>query len=168
MSDDNLECTPECNMKCNMGIDNDDAIILEQFSSLLTSLNNIKTSITDIQQQVRIVEKNINKRHKKIVKESVKKKKKSNRVSGFAMPAKISEELSTFMNKNKGELVARTEVTRYIISYVKENNLQNKDNGQVILPDDKLKKLLDVKESDTLTYFNIQKFMNRHFHKIKK
>ena len=84
------------------------------------------------------------------------------------MPAKISEELCVFMNKNKGELVARTEVTRYIINYVKENNLQNKDNGQVILPDDKLKKLLDVKEGDTLTYFNIQKFMNRHFHKIKK
>jgi chromatin remodeling complex protein RSC6 len=48
---------------------------------------------------------------------------------------------------------------------VKENDLQNKVNGQIINPNDELKKLLNVGEDDKLTYFNIQKFMNRHFHK---
>ncbi len=67
------------------------------------------------------------------------------------------------MNKNEDELVARTDVTKYLIDYIKKENLQNKDNKKQIIPDVKLKKLLVIKDNDELTYFNIQKFMNKHF-----
>ena len=47
--------------------------------------------------------------------------------------------------------------------YIKENNLQHPDNRKVIDPNDDLKKLLGVKDSDEVTYFNLQRYMNQHF-----
>ena len=67
------------------------------------------------------------------------------------------------MGKERGSEVARTEVTQYIIQYIKDNHLVNKDNKKLLEPDEKLKKLLDVKENDEVTYFNIQRLMNKHF-----
>ena len=66
------------------------------------------------------------------------------------------------MNKKEGEKAARTEVTQYIIQYIKEKQLQNKDNKQEIVLDTNLSKLLNC-GTDTVTYFTIQKYMNQHF-----
>lgn len=165
---DTMECSAECNMICNMGVDNDDAVIAQQFSDLLASIASVKGVLSNLQQQVKVIERNTKKRAKKLAKERKPRRKNTNKLSGFALPTPISDELSVFMNKEKNELVARTDVTRYIIKYVKENGLQNKENGQIIEPNDELKSLLNVGEGDKLTYFNIQKFMNCHFHKCAK
>ena len=55
---------------------------------------------------------------------------------------------------------------KFICSYIDEKSLRNTENKRVINPDDKLKNLLDPEEDTVLTYFNIQRFMNKHF--IKK
>ena len=54
------------------------------------------------------------------------------------------------------------------IQYIKENSLQNKEDRRFIIPDDKLGKLLGVSNEDKLVvnYFNLQRFMNKHFIKI--
>ena len=44
--------------------------------------------------------------------------------SGFAKPVCISKELCEFLDKPEGTTMARTEVTRFIIKYIKDNNLQ--------------------------------------------
>jgi chromatin remodeling complex protein RSC6 len=71
------------------------------------------------------------------------------------------------MNKEKGTMVARTEVTQYIIEYIRQNALQKDGNRKFIKPDVKLATLLDVKDDDEVTYFNIQRYMNKHFVKEK-
>ena len=58
--------------------------------------------------------------------------------------------------------MARTEVTKFIIQYIKQNNLQS-ESEKIIVPDDKLHNLLNLSENDVVTFFNIQKFMNPHF-----
>ena len=68
-----------------------------------------------------------------------------------------------FMGKPTGTKVARTEVTKYIIDYIDKNELKKSDNRKCINPDDKLSSLLNVSDKDELTYFNIQKYMNKHF-----
>lgn len=146
----------------------DKDMINTQFNEILATLTGFKTLVTSVQQQIRVLEKNVIKQQKLSEKMNKKKKRKSSKPSGFALPSPISEELSTFMSKDKGELVARTEVTRYIIDYIKTKKLQNPDNGQLIVPDDALKKLLEVNEEDKLSYFNLQRYMNRHFHKLEK
>ena len=68
------------------------------------------------------------------------------------------------MNKTEGTEIARTDVTKALVSYIKENNLSYSENKQIIIPDDKLKELLGIEnESKQLTYFNIQRYMNKHF-----
>ena len=48
------------------------------------------------------------------------------------------------------------------IKYIKEKELQNKENKQEIILDKDLGSLLNC-GSETVTYFSIQKYMNQHF-----
>ena len=89
------------------------------------------------------------------------------RPTGFARPTDVSSALKTFMGLPEEHLVARTEATRAINAYIKENGLQDPANAQHILPDAKLRQLLGLSESEptVLTYFNLQHHMNPHFKK---
>ena len=85
--------------------------------------------------------------------------------SGFAKPSLLSDELCKFMSKPKGTQLARTEVTKYITGYIKDHELQDPSFKRRILPDTKLKKLLNVPKNTELTYFNLQTYMKHHFPK---
>ena len=101
---------------------------------------------------------------KALQKEALKNKSKGVRKpSGFATPSKVTKELCEFMNKEDGTEIARTEVTKALVAYIKSHKLENTTNSQIITPDTKLKYLLGVCDGDELTYFNIQKYMNKHF-----
>ena len=138
--------------------------IFSQFEVIIDSLSHFRIQVNTIQQQIRQLEKNIKKEMKGLKKAASKSKNKGNKKpSGFANPTKVTKELCEFMNKQEGTQIARTEVTRALISYIKANNLQNKDNKKIILPDQKLQFLLGIKQEEQLTYFNLQKYMNKHF-----
>ena len=141
-------------------------VMSNQFSSVLSTLSSFRTQITMLQNQIRGWRRAVSREMKRQQKEVAKGKNKGNRKpSGFAVPTTISNDLCEFMQKPQGSKVARTEVTQYIIQYIKDNNLQWAENRKVIKPDGKLKSLLDVKGKDEVTYFNLQKYMNRHFKK---
>jgi len=151
----NIENTPEKQVGDELFV---------QFESIIDSLSLFKVQIIGIQQQLKQLEKNVKKQMKGLKKEATKSKNKGNRKpSGFAKPGKVTKELCEFMNKSEGTQIARTEVTRALIAYIKQNNLENSSNSKIISPDNKLKVLLDVDEGNELTYFNIQKYMNKHF-----
>jgi chromatin remodeling complex protein RSC6 len=138
--------------------------LFEQFDNIINNLTAFKSQITNIQQQIRNLEKGVKKQMKGLKKNAVKSKNKGNRKpSGFAKPTKVTNDLCVFLNKENGTEIARTEVTRSLVNYIKSNNLENKDNNKVITPDSKLKYLLGIQDGEELTYFNIQKFMNKHF-----
>tara|TARA_B100000035_G_scaffold312809_1_gene325086 strand:+ start:1867 stop:2340 length:474 start_codon:yes stop_codon:yes gene_type:complete len=141
-----------------------DIPINEQFTALLNSLSSFKSQISMLNAQVKTIERSVKKQMKKLQKEALKNKNKGNRkASGFAVPSKISKDLCKFMGKPEGSEMARTEVTKYIIHYIQSKNLPDKKNKKVIKPDKALKSLLDVKPTDEVTYFNLQKYMNKHF-----
>tara|TARA_B100001142_G_C14137349_1_gene579260 strand:+ start:188 stop:667 length:480 start_codon:yes stop_codon:yes gene_type:complete len=135
------------------------------FGDMLSSISSLKSQLTALSHKIKLVEKKVNKKVRQLEKENNKNKNKGNRnPSGFANPTKISSELCAFMKIPNGSQVARTEVTKHIIQYIKDNNLQSKENAKLIAPNNKLKKLLNVKDSDDpLSYFNIQRYMNKHF-----
>jgi chromatin remodeling complex protein RSC6 len=138
--------------------------IFEQFESVIDNMSHFRIQVNTIQQQMRQLEKSVKKQIKQLKKETIKSKNKGNRKpSGFANPTKVTKELCEFMNKTEGTHIARTDVTRALIAYIKSNNLQDKENKKIISPDEKLKFLLGIEEEQQLTYFNIQKYMNKHF-----
>jgi chromatin remodeling complex protein RSC6 len=98
--------------------------------------------------------------------ENIKKgcEKKPRKASGFVLPVPISDELCDFLDIAHGSQVSRTEVTKYLIAYISDHNLTNPEKRTLVVPDDKLGKLLgpDV-DLETLTRFTIQKYMNQHY-----
>ena len=138
--------------------------LFTQFEGILAGLSGVKLQINNLQQQVKQVEKVMRRQMKGLQKEAQKNKSKGVRKpSGFATPSKVTKELCEFMNKDDGTEIARTEVTKALVAYIKSHNLENATNSQIITPDSKLKYLLGVCDGDELTYFNIQKYMNKHF-----
>ena len=112
----------------------------------------------------KILEKNVKREFKNLKREVDKNKNKGNKKpSGFAKPTKVTDELCAFMNKTDGTDIARTDVTKALIDYINKNNLQNSENKQIIVPDEKLKTLLGINGDEKVTYFTLQKFMNKHF-----
>ena len=92
---------------------------------------------------------------------------KPKRLSGFAKPTQISEELATFLNIDKNKLIARTEVTKLINNYVKENNLQKPENKREIVMNDELKQLINIPDDVQLSFFNLQKYIKHHYPSMK-
>ena len=136
----------------------------QQFEGIIQTLGTFRHSITALQSQIRGLEKSVRKEIKSLQKEAAKNRNKGNRrPSGFAKPSKVSSELCSFMNKDPGTEIARTEVTQFLIQYIKDNQLQFEANKKIIIPDKSLKKLLNVKDGDEVTYFNLQRLMNIHF-----
>lgn len=140
--------------------------VADQFTALLAQLSVLRSQVTSITTQVRALSKSHEREVKAASKSARKKRKSGNRQpSGFVKPAVISDELAGFLGKSKGTEMARTEVTREINSYIRANKLQDPKNGRRILADTKLRKLLKLKKTDELTYFNLQRYMSPHFPK---
>jgi chromatin remodeling complex protein RSC6 len=144
--------------------------IVQKLIEFNTQLMSVASMIQSLKAQYKTLEKSVNKELKTYSKVSNKKSKRSvNRPpSGFVRPTKISDELASFLGKASGVEMARTEVSKEIIRYIREHDLQNKSNGRQINADVKLSNLLKLKEGDVLTYFNLQRYMKHHFVKKEK
>jgi len=138
--------------------------VQSEFSDLLKTISTVKAQLSALGNNIKSLEKKVNKKIKVLEKEAAKNRNKGNRKpSGFATPTKISDDLCVFMNKPKASEAARTEVTKYIISYIKDNKLQSTTNKKIIQPDKALKSLLKPKKKEEVTFFNLQRYMNKHF-----
>ena len=147
-----------------------EAPLAEQSIEFLAKLQQLGVLISSLKTEYRNLEKKWTREIKTAQKQSSKRKRKTgNRApSGFVKPTKISDELASFLGKEKGTEMARTDVTREINTYIRAHKLQDKDNGRKINPDTKLAALLKLKKTDELTYFNLQKYMSPHFAKAIK
>ena len=148
-------------------VEDETADVWSKFSSFLAKLQGVSSQFSSLRTEFRALERDVSRQLKAAQKASAKRKRKSgNRApSGFVKPTLISNELAAFLGKPTGTEMARTDVTREINAYIREHNLQNKDNGRIIVPDTKLKSLLKIKKGEELTYFNLQRYMSPHFAK---
>ena len=158
----------------------DVAVAVEAVVSLGALFTNLNKTVHDLTSQLSLVKSELKQLEKFVGREmrvldkfnARKNKNKGNRApSGFVKPTKISDELATFLGKEPGTLMARTDVTKQITAYIRSNSLQDKANGRLILADEKLKKLLNYDEktvadpSQHLSYFNLQRYLSGHFEK---
>ena len=151
-------------------VQENEAPLAEQSVEFMAKIQQLSVAISSLKAEYRALEKKWSREVKVAQKQTNKRKRKAgNRApSGFVKPTKISDELASFLGKDKGTEMARTDVTREINTYIRTNKLQDKDNGRKINPDKKLATLLKLKTTDELTYFNLQKYMSCHFAKAAK
>jgi chromatin remodeling complex protein RSC6 len=98
----------------------------------------------------------------------------ANDLSGFKKPVKVSDDMVKFFGWDASKLYSRTDVTRAVCKYIRDNNLQDPENKRIIRPDAKLTTLLaydpktmpvDKKtgKPSPLFYYFLQKLLTRHF-----
>lgn len=96
-------------------------------------------------------------------------KKGGGQSGGITKPGYISKELCSFIGVKENTRMARTEVIKYIDSYIKEHSLQDTNNKKRIVPDAKLGRLLQSDSiAEDITYFNLQSFMKPHLSDPRK
>ena len=144
-----------------------DGGLIAQSGEFLTKLQQVSALLTSLKTEYRALEKKWTRTLTVAQKANSKRKRKASTrsPSGFVKPTRISDELATFLSKPSGTEMARTDVTRDINKYIREHGLQDKENGRKINPDSKLSSLLKVGKTETLTYFNLQRYMSPHFAK---
>jgi len=141
--------------------------LTEDFSKFMTHMQQLSSMLGSLRTEFRVLEKKATRELKSAQKATAKRKRKAgNRSpSGFVKPTLISNELASFLGKEIGTEMARTDVTREINTYIRAHKLQDPTNGRKINADSQLSSLLKLTPSDELTYFNLQKFMSPHFQK---
>ena len=137
------------------------------YTEFMSKLHQVSSLLSALKSEFRTLEKKAVRELRLANKANAKRKRKTgNRSpSGFVKPTLISVELATFLGKEAGSEMARTEVTREINEYIRTHSLQDKTNGRKINADASLMALLKLKEGDELTYFNLQRYMSPHFAK---
>ena len=143
------------------GYDTEFAAISEQLKSALTLVKDLTVKFNALEKRVnrdrKVMEKKMKGRVKRV-------KDPNAPLSGFAKPGPVSDELRKFLGLSKDELISRTQVTRKFTEYCKAHDLQNGPDKRVIHPDKNVMKLLRLdKHSESLTFFNLQKYMKVHY-----
>ena len=137
----------------------------DEFTHLLGQLRSLQSTLKELTTYTSSLEKRVAKDQKAVQKRVNGKKRRpsTGSPSGFSKPGKVSDELRSFLGLKSDELVARTEVTKRINAYCKEKGLQDQKDKRILKADKTLQKLLRLKSSDELTFFNLQKYMKVHF-----
>jgi upstream activation factor subunit UAF30 len=98
-----------------------------------------------------------------------KRRKKGHKKSGrkgnpaFMRPLQLSEPLAAICGGK--DVLPRTEVTKRLWAYIKENELQSKKDGRIIKPDKKLAKVLG---SEPINMMKMTKKVQKHLSPIKE
>lgn len=141
--------------------------VASKLSEFSTKIQQYVSLGASLKAEYKALERYISRELKNAQKASSKKSRSKNsgnrKPSGFVKPTLISNELATFLGKPEGIEMARTEVSKEINSYIRAHDLKNKENGRKIMPDASLKKLLNIGDSDELTFFNLQRYIKHHF-----
>jgi upstream activation factor subunit UAF30 len=132
------------------------------------SIDNIELHIKTIENSLKNIKKEFNKLKKEQEKEKKNKTccklenkeekcKPEKRKNGLTKQVNLSSALCKFLNIDEQTKMSRIEVTKKVSEYIKENNLGLK---REIIVDEKLRTII---EKNKVTYFTLQKYMNKHY-----
>ena len=134
----------------------------------------IKSNLENLK-QLKSIKKELDKTHARELKNSKKKKKSDNSTksnkepSGFNKPAKVPIE---FCKQPWGceeeQLIPRTQLTKMVYDYIKNNNLQDKDDKRIIHPDKNVQELFHLEKGQTLEFKTFQTYMATLYKKVKE
>jgi len=127
------------------------------------SLETIQTELAALRNDVKNLTKLIRKVKNTQEDPDGEKAKKRAENNGFNRKQEITPKLREFIGIADGELVSRSEVTKFINKYITDKGLKHPENGRQIILDDKLRELLSPPEGVVVTYLNLQKYLSPHY-----
>lgn len=143
--------------------------LAEDVKSLLSSLQSLREVASGLITETKKLEKRV----PKALKEASKRKRRvtvnadgtevKRAPSVFEVPQNLTSDLCVFLGHPVGTKLSRSNVTKQVNEYVKAHNLKDK---HTINPDASLRKLLEVPTTEVLSYFNLQKYLNKHYVKV--
>ncbi len=139
-------------------------------AGLVKTLKDVQNNLKDIAKKAKKSKQEEKEKTKRVVSEEERQRRRE--TSGFNKPVEVSQALATFMGLKEPK-ASRTDVTRFMCAYIKDNKLQQ---GRSFSVDEKLKALLgeavfpvNSKQPELgngYTYFSLPKYLSSHF--VKK
>jgi upstream activation factor subunit UAF30 len=126
----------------------------------MASLESLQSQIQALEKVLKSLQRATHKVLQRLEDPTGEKAKARSENNSFKKPQQVSDQLRAFLKLADGELVSRSDVTKRVFSYAKENNL---NNGKVINLDETLKDLLKPAEGQDVTVTNLQKYINHHY-----
>ena len=83
--------------------------------------------------------------------------------NGFNRKQDVTPKLRAFLGLAEGELISRSEVTKFINKYISERGLKHPNNGRQLILDETLRDLLAPPADVQVTYLNLQKYLSPHY-----
>lgn len=136
----------------------------EDFDFLVTQIQQWRDTATSVLRSVQRLQKRTlreikeagRRRRRRVVENGEKKEK---RPTIFTTPVSLKDDLCCWLEKPIGFLMTPADVTRAFSAYIEKHSLKDADKGHTIHPDASMRRVLGLKEGDTLTYRNIQTYL---------
>ena len=132
------------------------------------SLETIQTELAALRNDIKTLTKLVRKVKNTQEDPDGEKAKKRSENNGFNRKQEITPKLRQFLALPEGELISRSEATKFINKYIIDKGLKHPENGRQIILDDTLKELLSPPADTQVTYLNLQKFLSPHYIKKEK
>ena len=132
------------------------------------SLETIQTELAALRNDIKTLTKLVRKVKNTQEDPDGEKAKNRSENNGFNRKQEITPKLRQFLALPEGELISRSEVTKFINKYIIDKGLKHPENGRQIILDDTLKELLSPPADTQVTYLNLQKFLSPHYIKKEK
>ena len=126
----------------------------------MASLDSIQLSLLALEKSIKALQRETHKIRQRLEDPTGEKAKARSENNSFKRPQQVSDQLRSFLKLSADETVSRSEVTKRIFAYAKENKL---NNGKVINLDDSLRSLLNPVDGQDVTVTNLQKYINHHY-----
>lgn len=151
---------------------NEDDIIakktaMDELNIFLKDFNDFKVTFQKFHKRGKDIKKMFEREIKELKKNRKTKRtrKPDAKPGGFRKPTKITDQLCQFLGFEKGTLHARTEVSKKLNEWIRDQGLQNPKDRRIIIPN---KQLLDLFNDDYvdgchLDFFTMQKYIRHHY-----
>jgi chromatin remodeling complex protein RSC6 len=137
-----------------------EAVIKLQDPTVVEMRKNLRNSLREVKEAKKFLIKYKNIQYKP-------KRTRECHSTGLEKLRPISESMALFADLEYGTTQkSRYDVTNILCSYIKENDLRDPDNRTIIIPDNKLKELLQVEDGVVLKYPTMQKYLKNCFEEV--
>ncbi len=140
-------------------VDQEISALISTFQSQRDQAVSAIKTLQRLQKRVAKEVKEAGRRRRRAKKEDENGVPKEKRPTIFTTPVTLKDELCTFLGKAKGSQMTPADVTRAFSAYVDSNKLKDAEKGHTIHPDAAMRKVLNVKDGEVLTYRNVQSYL---------